>query len=107
MNAEGDVLSLMLAPAEMNPLALELDCPEGHLNFTELIQPESEVSRERDLLCVGELTIRLDSAGTWDPFPDWGEARENHQHIQDMISDVNKILIANHSPDSLETSNSI
>lgn len=101
LNAQGDVLSLMFTPAEMNPLALEIDCPEGHHDFTEIIRPESEIRQEADLLRIAGFTIRLDSAESWDPFPDWGAARESRQRGQDAIIDITSMLIANHSNESL------
>jgi hypothetical protein len=101
INTEGEVLTLMLPPAEMNPLALELDCVNEQGDLTQAIFPDSMIYLEGDSLRVGEVTIQLRSQTVWDPVPRWDSARQNRQNVEKTLGEVASLLSARRSPDSL------
>jgi hypothetical protein len=101
MNADGDVLSLMLAPAEMNPLALEIESPDPPHDFRKHVQPQSEVQLEGNYLHAGNIAVRLSSQKLWDPTPNWHVARVNQPNVQSLVGEVASQLIDDHAPESL------
>jgi len=101
INAEGDVLSLTLAPAEMNPLSLEMLCRDLSLDLTKHIQVNSEVVKDGAQLCVGDLIIDLEPHDPWNPFPDWDRVTVRTRETQSVVDEITTILLSDHSPDSL------
>lgn len=101
INADGEVLSLMLEPAEMNPLALELRCQDLNLDLSTHIQVTSKVQYEGTQLNVGDLLIDLDTHDLWNPWPDWGSVRAKVHETQSILDEIAANLLSDHSPDSL------
>jgi len=101
INAEEDVLSLTLAPAEMNPLSFEMLCGDLSLDLTKHIQVNSEVLKDGAQLCVGNLIIDLEPHDPWNPSPDWGRVTVRMQETQSVVDEITAILLSDHSPDSL------
>ncbi len=98
INADGDVITLMLSPAEMNPLALEV---EAALDFRAHLTPHSEVRLEGEVLRVGELAVMLGSVHAWDPRPDWPAARRQLADVLRLVGFLEARLIADPIPESL------
>jgi hypothetical protein len=101
INTEGNILSLMLLPAEMNPLSLEIECQTHPVDFQTHIQIDSPVQVKAEELIVGDLCIYLTSPDIWPAFPDWETVRRNKQDFSDLLSLIKTMLQSSHSPDSL------
>ncbi len=101
INAEGDVLTLMLAPAQMNPLALEISCQDQSIDLTGLIQPTSSLSLSMGELAVGDVKISLERSTPWNPTPDWDLIRTQRDQLLEMQNVVLEQLLINPSPESL------
>jgi hypothetical protein len=101
INAEGDVLTLMLAPAQMNPLVLEIDCQDYQLDLASTIQPSSEVAVSSNELFIGDLKIDLRQSTSWAPTPDWPQIRSNCAQLLKMRQVVLQALLPSISSESL------
>lgn len=91
----------MLAPAEMNPLALELECQSQNVDLARYIHMNSDVLIMKDQLNMGGLIVRLDTHDRWNPKPNWERARAKSQIVMGMLSKVTALLRTDRSPDSL------
>jgi hypothetical protein len=98
IDAAGDVLSIMLVPAEMNPLALEIDLSH---DLRQYVKPQSEVRLEGNYLHAGIIAIQLASQKLWDPSPNWHAARVNQSNVRSLVGEVASPLIDDHAPESL------
>jgi hypothetical protein len=101
INAQGNLLSLTLFPAEMNPLSLEIKCQSHSVDFREHIQIDGPVQIELTRLVVGDLSIHLNSPDIWPASPDWHAVRRNRQDVARMLDVIQSLLSPNHSPESL------
>jgi hypothetical protein len=101
INAEGDVLTLMLTPAEMNPLALEINCQNHTLDLTRTIETSSDFEITSHKLVVGDLRIDLEPAASWNPSPDWPLVQVHRDELREMCELIQRQLLSNPSSESL------
>lgn len=101
INTDGAVLSLMLAPAEMNPLAFGLEEHPVVHSFGHHLQANSPVHVRADLLSVGNLAFDLKKTAPWPPRPDWEAARKSYPKFGEMLAEINVLLLDKPSADSL------
>lgn len=98
INSEGEVLSLIRDPVEMNPLALQLDQLET-LDFTHVIDVTSPVRIAMDSIFVGGLEIHLEPSTEWPPRPQWEAIRS--QHAKPLLEEMESLVMDTSSEDSL------
>ena len=91
----------MLAPADMNPLALEIAGPEQGVDFTMLVEINSEVQRQGNHLRVGDLVVQWNPYHQWNPSPNWSSVRKEQQEALKTLDNITSQLISARSPDSL------
>jgi hypothetical protein len=101
IHSDGAVMSLMLAPVEMSPLALVIEHQELIRDFRGSIDASSPVRYQAGLLSLGLLEIHLDSATLWPPRPKWQKARASRLNFDSLHAHITTLLQAGSNADSL------
>ena len=98
-NAQDQVLSLVLSPAEMSPLTLEIECATHVDDLTMHIQADSPVDIDGDILRVGALALRIFPLEPWPATPAWQATRATVLDWADLLGAIEAQLLSNHSPE--------
>lgn len=101
INERRDVLSIVHAEIGNGPFNLVLEEP---VLFTKHLDAESKVTIHDEQILLGDITISLTDAQTWNPVPKWDELRKHKNEIVDRLT---LLQIDNENETILQFSNSL
>ncbi|MFP3854619.1 MAG: DUF2877 domain-containing protein [Anaerolineales bacterium] len=105
VDERGVVLSLQLDPVPASPVSISLPVAPHFsrrtAGFSDYIQPESKVHIEDNQLVVGQLSVEIGQARTWDPRPDWESARAQQEGWRELVKSLAALLLAEAPVNSL------
>jgi len=94
VDERGEVVSLVSPPLGPDPLAIRLG---DAVDFTGLVDADSDVTISPAQIAVGSLQIDLANAQDWNPWPAWGTA---HAHLDRVRAGLPRVVrvMRQHAP---------
>jgi len=101
IDAQGELLSLILVPAQMDPFAISCTRIDGWPGFTGYLDGDSPVRIMPAEIRVGKLRISIEDPVTWNSLPAWRAIRTGLSRSTGWIRQIEARLKQHRSADSL------
>ena len=98
---QGEILSLILDPGQMDPFAIALERPPARDGFAGYLDADSPVRIMPDEIRVGALRVWIDDPVLWTSRPDWGLICAALSRTSGWLSQIEERLLQSRSVDSL------
>lgn len=96
VDPQGEVLSVVTSEEDLNPVALAID-PIGVHKLTDWVAAKSAVRTSGGDLTLGDLTIVVEGALTWDPHPPWERMKGRRGGLRASLPTLTGLL-EGHAP---------
>jgi hypothetical protein len=98
---EGEILSLILDPDQMNPISAALERPGWMDGFLDYVDADCRVHVAPDVVALGPLRVVIGQPAVWTSRPEWMHIRSAPAHLMKSLDRVRLLLLDQAAAESL------